>query len=133
MFRINGFIIFLFCLSWNYCQADKIEKKGTILNSNCNPIGTNCKATSTTQVTYSFIFNEPRKGSLGFQISVDELKKLPAFQKVLLNSNQFRLEEAMSIPDEIAKALQLPVSYKVPPGLYRVTLLNSNYTILFKE
>ncbi len=133
MFHRYIFLILLFCLSWNYCQADKIEKKGTILNSNCNPIGTNCKATSNNQVSYSYILNEPKRGSLGFQISADELKKIPALQRMLLNQSQFNLEEALPIPDDIAKALQLPSNYTVQPGIYPVSLRNSNYIILFKD
>lgn len=133
MFYRNIFLVLLFCLIWACSLADKIEKKGTILNSNCNPIGTNCKAISNTQITYTFVFNEPKKGNLGFQISKEELGKLPAFQRMLLKSDQFHLEEALTIPDEIVKALQLPSQYKVPPGMYRISLQNNYYTILFKE
>ncbi|MCC7030546.1 MAG: hypothetical protein IT257_09590 [Chitinophagaceae bacterium] len=113
--------------------ADKIEKKGTILNSNCNPIGTKCKASNQLEITATYVYNEPNPGSFSLRISDQIVNSNGVLQSVFKNKTQFVLEEAMQVPEDVVRALKMPTAYTVAKGTYRITYQQNYYTILFKD
>ncbi|MBK6329359.1 MAG: hypothetical protein IPF62_02125 [Bacteroidetes bacterium] len=117
----------------HYSKADKIDKKGTLLNAKCNPIGTQCKTSIQTELIYTYIFNEPKKGSFSLSVSAQELLKNPLLHQAFMNKKQFILEESMIIPDDVIQILLMPVAYTVQKGIYPLNLQNGIYTIVFKD
>ncbi len=114
-------------------RAEKIEKKGTILNSNCNPIGTKCQGSTNIQITYYFVYNEPKAGCYSIQIPIEEVNKIFALQKMLVNKTHLLLEEPLQLPETMCKALGLATDHKIPTGNYPIRIQNNYYIIIFKE
>jgi hypothetical protein len=125
--------LLLYLFIYRAGRAEKIEKKGTILNSNCNPIGTKCQGSTNIQITYYFVYNEPKAGSISIHIPIQEANKILALQKMLANKTHFSLEEPLELPEIMCKALGFASDYKIPTGTYPIRLQNNYYIILFKE
>ncbi len=131
MYRFVLLTLFLPFLPFSsFC--DKIEKKGTLLNSSCKPIGTRCK-TQQIELTYTFICNEPRPGNFSLKIAASEVQRDAALLQFLHNKSLVHIDEAIAIPDDVARVLRQPIPYTVPKGTYTVIYQMNYFTIIFKE
>ena len=126
------FTLFLLLLPFS-SFSDKIEKKGTLLNSACKPIGTKCTASVQTEFHYTFICNEPRPGSFALQIAEDEINRDPSLQKFFKTNSRIGIDEAMPIPDDVSRIMKKSVPYLIPPGMYNITQHQQFFLIIFKE
>lgn len=124
-------VVALLCL-YIVATADKIEKKGTILNSKCNPIGTKCSSTlSGKEATTTYIYNEPKAGSFSVQYSEEGVNTNPHLRAALVGKRSILLEEDMPIPSDVIRALTMPKGYTVPQGEYPIVYARGVYTIIF--
>jgi hypothetical protein len=127
-------LLFLFVssISWFSAAADKIEKKGTLLNSNCQPIGTRCIPTSPSgnvRVTLTYVCHEPRRGSFSLELKESELMNYPLLWSVFKGQSEILLEEAMPVPGDVLQLLQWPDTYQIPKGRYALDYRNGCYSI----
>jgi hypothetical protein len=124
-------VLTFLCLCLN-TKADKIEKKGNILNSNCNPIGSKCNTKSTTSVaTTIYVYNEPKRGSFSIQYTDSTVENNEALFAYLHNKRTVEIEEAIEIPADVILELNMPEAYIVPTGTYSVSHSRDLYTIHF--
>lgn len=121
----------LLCL-FLVASADKIDKKGNILNSNCNPIGSRCGTTTKAEeVNYSFAYNEPRQGSFSMQFTQDAVLQNQQLKQLLVGKSQFVMEEDMPIDADVIETLRMPQHYIVKKGSYPVEFKNGVYSVIF--
>ena len=131
--KIMGML--LLCLSlYVISYADKMDTKGTILNSNCKPIGTRCgKGSTSKDASLTYVYNEPRQGSFSLQFTEEEVLKNEELAKVLVDKDEFDMEEAMQIPVDIIEALKMPEDYVVEKGTYPVEFSKGIYKVIFHK
>jgi hypothetical protein len=109
---------------------DKIEKKGTLLNTTCSLFGTRCTASGMNQlIQYTFLVNEP-SARLSIHISEKEAIKNQALYSLLYNKTTIELNEPMNLPSEICNHLNVPSNFIIPSGTYRVMNKNNAFEIL---
>lgn len=127
-------LLFLFAtsMSWFSAAADKIEKKGTLLNSNCHPIGTRCQSTQAAdlvKVSLTYVCNEPSRGSFRLEFKESELMNYPQLWSVFKGQTEIVLDEAMPVPGDVLQLLNLPGNYQIPKGRYPLEYRNACYSV----
>ena len=108
---------------------DKIEKKGTLLNSTCTSFGTRCSAGSSSSVIqYSYWVNESG-ARLILSIPEKEAIKNNTLFNLLNNKTSLTLNETLVLPNEVCSSLRLSKDYALPIGIYRIKSQFNNFLI----
>ena len=112
-----------------YPNDDKIEKKGTLLNSSCTGFGTRCNAlTTSTAIQYSYWINE-----LGVRLILSipqkEASKNNTLFDLLNNKTSLTLNEPLVLPHDVCDVLRLSKEYTLPVGNYKIKNQFGNYLI----
>lgn len=137
MYTISARYLFLMAAALSYFEAnaDRIEKKGTILNSNCNPIGTRCPndaSGSKIELSLTYVCNEPRQGSLKLEFLEQEVMLFAILNKVFKGKSMFTLSEDMPIPIDVQARLQWGGPSSIPSGIYPLEYRNGIYTMVIR-
>lgn len=108
---------------------DKIEKKGTLLNSSCSAFGVRCNAeASGGSLQYSYWVNE-LGGRLIVSIPEKEAMKNSTLYNLLKNKTSIELKEALELPSDICERLQLLKGWSIPVGNYTIKYQTNNFLI----
>lgn len=112
-----------------YPNDDKIEKKGTLLNSSCTGFGTRCSAlTSSSDIQYSYWVNE-LGARLILSIPQKEASKNNTLFDLLNNKVSLILNEPLVLPHNICDLLRVSKDYTLPIGNYKIKNQFGNYLI----
>lgn len=107
---------------------DKIEKKGTLLNTTCSTFGTRCSQVSMNNVQYTYWVNE-----LGAQLILvlpeKEVLNNGVLNGLLVNKKMLELKEPFVLPPDVCSKLHVATGYTISTGLYRIHYFNSSYRI----
>lgn len=110
-------------------MPDKIEKKGTLLNSSCTAFGIRCNAESVSNsLQYSFWVNEP-EARLVLSIPEKEALKNSTLYNLLNNKTSLELSEPLELPSDIGKLLRVSLGYSIPIGRYTIKYQTNNFLI----
>ena len=108
---------------------DKIEKKGTLLNSTCTGFGTRCSAvTSSAVLQYSYWVNESG-ARLILVVTEKEAATNPLINGLVKNKKMLELKEPIILPSDVCSKLQLSTGYAIPVGNYTIQYQNNEYRI----
>lgn len=122
-------------LAYFKANADRIEKKGTILNSSCNPIGTRCPTDASgnkIEVTLTYVCNEPRQGSFHLEFSEEEVRQFAILAMAFNGKSTFTLSEEMPIPPDVLKIIPWSEKASIPAGNYPLEYRNRKYLVVIK-
>jgi|LakMenEpi03Aug12_release.lakeMendotaPanAssembly.Ray.scaffolds.fasta_scaffold780293_1 hypothetical protein len=137
MHTTSARFLFLLVSSVGYFQAsaDRIEKKGTILNSSCNPIGTRCPADAAgnkIEVTLTYVCHEPRQGSFRLEFREHEVMQYAILTTAFKGKSTLTLSEEMPIPPDVLQLLQWSGKGSIPSGNYPIEYRNGIYTVVIR-
>lgn len=107
-------------------NATKIEKQGTLLNKECESLGTRCK---TKPVKYAILYHEPEWNGLWIQIDESEVSRLPELEALLSNKKEISFLEPFTLSEADHLALKCESFFEAVKGPCLILLKNKKYYI----